>query len=158
MWVSGPFLVGRLVGDAQIISEAGGPPRQGQGAFTWYGCRVSKPRYPLHAWGLGTRSCTITNDPTQVISTWQNFKFAVMPNSGQGQDLADMFPIHGKVGKGKSRWRSSISAPSNEAPSLPSLGFVAWGLRSGWEEWLRDPTPGNAKTKCLNGLRWHFAF
>lgn len=82
----------------------------------------------------------------------------MMPNYSQGWDLADTFPVPGKVGKGEKKSRSTTSAPSNEAPSFPSLGFEAQDPGPGWEEWLTNPNPGNAKTKRLNGLQWHSAF
>lgn len=53
--------------------------------------------------GMGTRGCTIANGPTWVSCTRQSCRFARMPNYGQGQDLADIFPVPGKLGKEKKK-------------------------------------------------------
>ena len=77
--------------------------------------------------GVGTRGCTFANGPTWVSCTQQKCRFARMPNYGQGQDLADIFPVPGKLGKEKKKKikKSVISVPSNEAPSFSSLGVIA---------------------------------
>lgn len=89
---------------AQTPSAAGQPQSKGRYSYLTrtQGWQTQMPTARCSQ-GVGTGGCLIAHGPTRVISTQQNFRFAMMPNYNQGQGLTDTFPVPGKVGKGKHR-------------------------------------------------------